>query len=55
MKTKFAVKGVKDGVDIRMGVWRDSDSGALITVASVVAGLGGIVILGLGLASLFAD
>ena len=55
MKTKLAVKGVKDGVDMRMGVWRDSDSGALITEASVVTGLGGIVIFGLGLASFFAD
>ena len=55
MKTKLAVKGVKDGVDIRTGVWRDSESGALITEASVITGLGGIVIFGLGLASLFAD
>lgn len=46
------VMGVREGVDIRTGVWRDSDSEA--TIAAVdVTGLGGMVIFGLGF-SVFA-
>lgn len=55
MKTKLAVNGVKDGVDMMMGVWRDSDSEVAAAEASVVTGLVGMVIFGLGFASLLAD
>lgn len=48
MKTKLAVKGVREGVDMSTGVWSDSDSGAT-TVD--VTGLVGIVIFGLGFSS----
>lgn len=47
MKTIPAVKGVREGVDVRIGVWSDSDS---VTTAEVdgAVGLLGIVIFGLG-------
>lgn len=51
----MAVNGVKDGVDIMIGVWRDSVSEAVTTEARVVTGLVGMVILGLGFASFLAD
>lgn len=50
MKTIPAVKGVREGVDVRTGVWRDSVSKA---TADDVTGLVGIVIFGLGF-SIFA-
>lgn len=46
------MKGVKDGVDIMMGVWRDSDSAA--AAEDIVAtGLVGMVIFGFGFTSFF--
>ncbi len=46
MKTMPAVKGVREGVDVRTGVWSDSDSVATAN-ADGVADLLGIVIFGL--------
>lgn len=53
VKTMPAVKGVREGVDVRTGVWSDSDS---VTAAEEVdaTGLLGMVIFGLGL-SIFID
>lgn len=47
MKTIPAVKGVKEGVDVRTGVWSDSDSVATAEAVDV-AGLVGMVIFGFG-------
>lgn len=46
MKTILAVKGVREGVDVRTGVWSDSDSVATAK-ADAVTDLLGIVIFGL--------
>lgn len=46
MKTILAVKGVREGVDVRIGVWSDSDS--MATDADDATDLLGIVIFGLG-------
>lgn len=52
MKTIPAVNGMREGVDVRTGVWSDSDS--LVTAeADDVTDLLGIVIFGLGF-SVFA-
>lgn len=48
MKTIPAVKGMREGVDVRTGVWSDSDS-----VVTAAARLVGMVIFGLGF-SVFA-
>lgn len=47
MKTIPAVKGIREGVDVRTGVWSDSDSVTTVE-AAMVTGLLGIVIFGLG-------
>lgn len=47
MKTKLAVKGVREGVDASTGVWSDSDSVGTAEAVDVT-GLVGIVIFGLG-------
>lgn len=47
MKTIPAVKGVREGVDVRTGVWSDSDS-VVTAEAEDVTNLLGIVIFGLG-------
>lgn len=47
MKTIPAVKGVREGVDVRTGVWSDSDSVTTAEVDGAVCLLG-IVIFGLG-------
>lgn len=52
MKTIPAVKAVREGVDVRIGVWSDSDSVATVEAVDVTD-LVGIVIFGLGL-SIFA-
>lgn len=52
MKTIPAVKGVREGVDVRTGVWRDSDS-VVAAEAADVTRLVGRVIFGLGF-SIFA-
>lgn len=44
MKTIPAVKGMREGVVVRTGVWRDSDSVMTADVTRLV----GMVILGLG-------
>lgn len=51
MKTIPAEKDKRDGVDVRTGVWSDSDS-ETTTEATDVTGLDGIVIFGLGLSIL---
>lgn len=53
MKTMPAVKGVREGVDVRTGVWRDSDS-VTVAEAEVATGLLGMFIFGLGF-SVFID
>lgn len=53
MKTMLAVKGVREGVEVRTGVWRDSDSVTAVDEEDA-AGLLGMVILGLGF-SIFVD
>lgn len=47
MKTIAAVKGVSEGVEVRTGVWRDSES---VTAAEEddAAALVGMVMFGLG-------
>lgn len=47
MKTIPAVKGMREGVDVRTGVWRDSDS-VVTAEAAAVTRLVGMVIFGLG-------
>lgn len=47
MKIILAVKGVREGVDMRTGVWSDSAS-KVIAEADDVTGLVGMVIFGLG-------
>lgn len=47
VKTMPYVMGVREGVDIRTGVWRDSDSEANVAAVDVMV-LGGMVIFGLG-------
>lgn len=47
MKIILAVKGVREGVDVRIGVWSDSAS-QTTAEADDVTGLAGIVIFGLG-------
>lgn len=51
MKTIPAVKGMREGVDVRTGVWRDSDS---VTTADVTR-LVGMVIFGLGFSIFFGS
>lgn len=46
MKTIPAVKGMREGVDVRTGVWSESDS--LVTAEADVTDLLGITIFGLG-------
>lgn len=42
------VRDMREGVDVRTGVWRDSDSGVVVVEAAEVTGLVGMVIFGLG-------
>ena len=48
MKTIPAVKDASEGVDVRTGVWSDSDSMETATDADDVPDLLGIIIFGLG-------
>lgn len=43
-----AVKGVGEGVDVRTGVWSDSDSAATAAAEAAAANLLGMVIFGFG-------
>ena len=52
MKIRLAVNGVREGVDIRTGVWRASDSAPTAAEALEVTGLTGRVIFGLGFSGL---
>lgn len=54
MKTIQAVKGVGDGVDVRTGVWSDSDSVATAEAADATDLLG-MVILGFGFSIFFCS
>lgn len=47
MKTVLAVNGISEGVDMRTGVWSDSDSVVTVEMDDI-EGLVGIVIFGLG-------
>lgn len=54
MKTMPAEKDRREGVDIRTGVWSDSDSEATTEVVDAT-GLAGIVIFGLGFSGFFVE